>query len=88
MELSDVDFGQYPAEGHRIYFYFRRDGFDATVKAVAQTYIIYRLALKRGIAKNKLSRRSYVESCIDQRRFLRAYAPVVFKNTLTSIFCS
>lgn len=88
MELPSIDFSQYPIEGYRIAFYLNRDGFDETVKVVARTYRMYRLALKYGMARNKLFRRSYVCSCVEQRRFLRTYAPNEFKTTLLEIFYS
>ena len=88
MEPPSIDLSQYPTEGYRISFYLNRDGFDETVKVVARTYRMYRLALKHGVARDKLFRRSYVRSCIDQRRFLQVHAPEEFKNALTEIFYS
>lgn len=88
MEPPSIDLSQYPTEGYRIKFYLDRDGFEETVKVVARTYRMYRLALKHGIASDKLFRRSYVNSCIDQRQFLRTHAPSAFKDVLTEIFYS
>lgn len=88
MEPPSIDFSQYPTEGYRFKFYFDRDGFEETVKVVARTYKMYRLSLKHGTARDKLFRRSYVRSCMDQRLFLRTYAPEVFKSTLVEIFYS
>lgn len=88
MEPPSIDFSLFPTEGYRIKFYLERDGFEETIKVVARTYRMYRLALKHGVARDKLFRRSYVRSCLDQRRFLRTYAPTEFKNTLVEIFYS
>lgn len=88
MEPPSIDFSQYPTEGYRFKLYFERDGFDEMVKAVARTYKMYRLALKHGTARDRLFRRSYIKSCLDQRRFLCTFAPQEFKNTLVEIFYS
>lgn len=73
MEHPNIDFSLYPTEGYRFRFYVDRDGLEETIKVVARTYGMYRLALKNGMAKDKLFRRSYVKSCLDQRRFLREH---------------
>ncbi|TFG98285.1 hypothetical protein E4H12_06475 [Candidatus Thorarchaeota archaeon] len=69
-----------PFEGQRILFMLDRDGEQAAIDFVAQTYRSYRLSLKFGMAKEKTFRRGYVESCVDFRKFLKAhnaYLPVV-----------
>jgi hypothetical protein len=71
-----------PFEGQRILFVLHRDGEKAAVEFVARTPCAYRLSLKFGIARDKLFRRTYIESCIDFRKFLRAqnaYLPVLTK---------
>ena len=88
MEPPSINFSDYPTEGYRFKFYFERDGLEETVKVVARTYRMYRIALKHGIARDKLFLRSYVRSCIDQRKFLRTHAPEEFKRTLIEIFYS
>lgn len=71
-----------PFEGKRIVFVVRRDGEKAAIDFVARTHCAYRLSLKYGMAREKLFRRTYIEACVDFRKFLRvhnAYVPVLTK---------
>lgn len=86
MDTHSIDTSQYLTEGYRIKFYLDRDGFDETIKIFARMYKMYRLALRHGMARDKLFRRSYVTSCMDIRKLLRIHAPSAFKNTLVEIF--
>ncbi|TFH10736.1 MAG: hypothetical protein E4H14_01970 [Candidatus Thorarchaeota archaeon] len=72
-----------PFEGQRILFLLHRDGEDAAVEFAAQTHKAYRLSLKYGMAREKPFRRSYIESCIDFRKFLKAHK--AYQAVLTTI---
>jgi hypothetical protein len=68
-----------PYEGKRIVFVIHQQGEQAAIDFVARTYRAYRLSLKFGMARDKLFRRTYLESCVDFRKFLKvhnAYAAV------------
>lgn len=72
-----------PFEGKRILFLIQRDGEQAAIDFVLRTYPLYRLSLKRGLARDKVFRRGYIESCIDFRKFLRAHGR--YTEVLTKI---
>lgn len=72
-----------PFEGHRLVLITHRDGEQAAVDFAAQTHKAYRLSLKFGMAQEKPFRRSYIESCADFRKFLKAYN--AYQAVLTAI---
>lgn len=72
-----------PFEGKRIVFVVQRDGENAAINFVARTYQAYRLSLKYGMAREKLFRRTYIESCVDFRKFLKAHN--AYHSVLTKI---
>ena len=72
----------FPTERDRMLFIYQRDGIDAMVCWVEQTYCVYRQHLKHGRLNNTMTthfRIEFIKSCIDFRAFLRLYR----KNSLT-----